>query len=1128
MSFCNLHGHTTFSFLDGMGTPEQVCERIVDLGQKYVAVTDHGNVFAHVPYSKIVNKYDLKIIYGMEAYIVPDVQDRSPVLESRGAGSFPHITLLARTQKGYKNLMQLHKKSWEQGFYYKNRIDYSMLFQHQEGLTVLSGCVGGLPLSFLKEKMVKSKVNQYKSNYIFQDESVHKCMFHVELMQRYIEHYYAEFIPTPGYDDIPGELMEKFLEISNHFNIPSVITSDAHFPRPEDHITEDIMLCIGTRQKINDSKRKIKLADYHYYGTETDILQRIIDMQFNASPEWIKKSLDNTIKIAESCEQVEIPKAGKFTYVGLEFKDNADDELWELIYNGVRKRMSQNQLLTSQCKEYFERACYEYNIIKKKGFCDYLLAVNDIVQQAKQKNELVMLRGSAAGCLLLWLMGASETDPIKHGLSFERFFDENRTDPPDVDMDFEKRKRETHIQYIFDKYGKDNCAQISNINVLKAKQAVQDTGRVFGIPRSEYIALSSLLHSEDEEVDKQIDAVSDPDALEVLRTYPQLRLAAGLVGQYRQSSIHAAGVIISPTPLADSVGVIKNKEGQQMVSMDKRGASYLGYLKMDMLSVNAYDVVAETLRKLNMPISFLYDLPLDDENVYRVAKAGKLAGIFQLSGGSALRVSKIIGLDSFNDLYAASALCRPGPSELVQTYAKNKHNPDIFQQYLSNMHPIVADIVKNTFGVMIYQEQVMRIARELAGFDWPDVHKLRKGIQDKLGLNPNTGAQWEEEWFNKFYNGCVTSNNVSKEEIEFLWENIKKYGAYGFNKSHACTYGQISYWMLWLKTYHTDYFYETYLQLETKNATIKSLVREYTECGGKVMLFDLNTPTAHFKCIEPKRIVGGFADLKGVGDITINRLLENGLKGEEFISKLIPSLQNEIRETGALSGQWNVQRLIALAPWFPIPTTGKREQEMKSKSFIEISYLLKCWGLQSDGNVTVMGYITDLEMDDEKIFFQLEDEGGIINARVPMKKVLDMKKMLENFRIGDFVAFEGWWSGEVLYIKQGLIALAAPDVKLENRNRKISINIEKYKLYAEKALARWRMHLIKRKGIIREKTMKTTSDTFINYATKLKDEMEEEEFKFWLSGIGKPNPLESDDEEFDHDEVKILIGNRRY
>lgn len=1373
MSFCNLHGHTTFSFLDGMGTPAQICQRITDLGQKCVAVTDHGNVFAHVPYMKAARKYDgLKVIYGLEGYIVPDLKDRSPVVETRGAGSFPHITLLARTQHGYSNLMKLHKLSWQEGFYYKPRIDIEMLWKHQEGLTVLSGCVGGLPLTYLRA------------------EKLEECHKHLDLMKNNIESYYAEFVPTPGehwnykenkFDSIPGYLLSKLAQMAYELNIPCVMTSDAHFPAPEHHIIEDMMLCVGTGQKVYDNPRKIQLANYHFYGTELELIQRSKDMYFNASDEWIQWSINNSSIIADQCDFVEIPKAGKFKYIGLNLNETPESKLWELVIQGVKIRFHQGKISQENNDVYYKRACYEYAILKKKGFCDYILCVNDIVQHSKNMNELVMLRGSAAGCLLLWLIGSSETDPILHKLSFERFFDENRQDPPDVDMDFEKRKREEHINYIFNKYGEENCAQISNVSELRAKQAVVDTARVLGIPRSEYAPLSAALDSADEEVDKQIDALEDQTAKEVLMLYPQLRLAAGMVGQFRQSSVHAAGIIISPNPLGNSIGIVKQNHKRPIVSIDKKGASDLGYLKFDLLSVNAYDIIAATLRKLNYPVSMLYDLPLDDSNVYRVANAGKLAGVFQLSGGSALRVSRKIGLDTFEDLYAASALCRPGPSELVEVYADNKHNPEEFKHYLQMFHPIVQDIVKDTYGVMIYQEQVMRIARELACLDWPDVHKLRKGIQDKLGLIPGSGAIWEEEWKEKFISGCMSNHTISENEVLYIWDNIKKYGGYGFNKcvtgdtvvvragssqynsspeitieelfskqnsntsigkkirsgklnimqmsedgrikpsklkkvyyqgkqqvlkivtekgkeisvtanhklltnegyveagnltinsilivmgeketrikkgyqtkraigkkyykegfcegeknpayidgrniyfkkakqivierskgkcescgkenknnrfefahihtleflngdykeyhnymnlyylcnschktfdyakgerkirfskglptsqekiisiscdgikdtydiemdtqehnfiangivshnSHACTYGLISYWMLWLKTYFTDSFYETYLQNDTENKTRKSLIREYTESGGKVMLFDLDRPTQHFTCVEPKRIVGGFAELKGIGDVVTYKALQSGKTGTEFLNELGESYSRNIQNTGALSGNWDVQRLIALAPWFPVPTTGKKEKEMQDNSFTPISYLIEHFGTAFNGDISLLGYVTETDVDEEKIVFTLEDEGGFITARVPLKRVTELRPMFESFRVGDYVAVEGWFSGEVLYIKHGVIALAAPDIKLENRNRKVSIAVEKNKVQAEKALERWnryRKDNNPKRAVKNKEYVENNAKSFIMYCERIKTGAGEEIFNHWLESMGKVNP----------------------
>lgn len=433
-------------------------------------------------------------------------------------------------------------------------------------------------------------------------------------------------------------------------------------------------------------------------------------------------------------------------------------------------------------QRYWQRACHEWQVLTRKGFADYMLAIIDVVNWMKKQDALVMLRGSAAGCLILWLTGASEVDPILHDLSFERFYDDNRPDPPDVDIDFEQSRRNEAIQYIYSTYGQDCCSQIAALSALKAKAALVDACAAFGIPRNVYGPLATALDSADADVAHQLDTVTDPAAMKVLEQHPELREVVPLmIGQYRQASIHAAGVIISSEPLDHVIGVMLGADKQAVAAIDKRGAAELGLLKMDFLAVKSLDVIAETARRVWGSVQPLYKLPLEDPKALALANDRQLAGVFQLDGQAAARVAARIGIHSFEDLVAASALCRPGPADWVTTYRTNKEDWHNFATYVGKYHPIAQLIIKKTFGILIFQEQVMALARELAGFDWPKVHQLRKGVADKLGLDPQKGPAWEAEWSKLFIEGCFWQG-VSPTEAKHWWDSIKTHGGYSFNR----------------------------------------------------------------------------------------------------------------------------------------------------------------------------------------------------------------------------------------------------------------------------------------------------------------------------------------------------------
>lgn len=1080
----HLHGHSTYSSLDGYGTPDQIVARMQDIGHGSCCMTDHGNIYGHVPFQKAMGKAGLKPLFGCEFYVVDDLTVRDKFNPSLGAEGFPHVTVLAMDQQGYENLLKLVTIASCQGFYYKPRIDWQTIAMYQQGLLVMSGCVGGYPC-----RMLHKSERTSDGGIVYPDGNIADAWDFMARRKTEIEHFYVELVPEPGIRHREtGELMPDtllpLLAIAADLNMKCVMTADAHFPRPEDHRAQDILLCIGLNKRVDDPSRYLKLPDYQYYCTADELLQRAyssVNMCAD-STEWsdqdlymhgeFVKALELTADLADMCN-VEIPKAKPVSFYGNNGHD-AKDVLTDWIEEGIQYRMATGTLPRELEQDYRDRASREYDVIAGKGFADYLLTITDIAKWAKSQNTLVMCRGSAGGCLLLWLLRCSETDAVRHTLSFERFYDETRNDPPDVDMDFETWFRPKVIEYIYSKYGRDKCSQVAALTLLRAKNAVQDVAAVFGISDSSYRPLSMELDSKDDDVDKQIDGITDPEALKVLEAFPQLRLASKLVGQVRQQSVNAAGFIISSEPLTKAIATITAGGDVQFSSVDKHGAADIGLLKLDLLGVAAFDVIGHAIRGLGLNFEDLYKMPVGDQRdkdrwdwqpslisgalepalngdtqgvldavqhnmdvydnppwktAYELVAKREVVGVFQIDG-SVMQVAKQAGLDRFEELYAASALCRPGAMDHVPEYSRNKHSASEFETYLQRMHPIAREIVRTTYGILVYQEQVMAICRLMGKMPWPQIHKLRKRIASASFHGFELGPEYSDD----FFRGC-TETGVTEGEAKFWWSAIKAHGIYSFNKSHCVTYGIVGYWMLWLKANHPEAYYEAYLRVEGGNSSpnpilMKRLVKEYTLTGGKMLLLDPATSRESFHSPRPGLIIGGWANVQGIGTKRANDILRagpfTGWDDPKLRTALGPTMYYKLYEVGATwERDEDVQGKLELAQWLPVPRRGEKETVLYERyKFLRPGDMPKD-GSQLSGTVTVGGYLTAKykrgrtgQFRGEQILWTLEDEGGLIIIRVARKLSTTIGARLKECKMGDYIAVRGWWAGDVMFVSE--------------------------------------------------------------------------------------------------------------
>lgn len=997
MKFVHLHAHTTFSFLDGYGNPEQVAKRVKELGQESCAITDHGNVIGHVPCYKEYLKHGINPILGCEFYICDNIANRSREQQSLGYNCLPHITVLAKNNTGYKNLLKLSKISWVEGFYYKPRIDHQTLIENSEGLIVLSGCAGGYPTR------------------LFEVHGRDRVIEHIQYLKNSISDYYIEVTPQPGLP-VSEKYFDELINIAIRLGIPPVVTADAHFPDPNQYKYQDAMLAVGMRTTIFDKNREIKLPEYQYYCSAEEILERCKQVS-SLDSDTLAIVINNSYLISQGCK-VELPKAESVSFPNIPIDRDSSQYLWDLIWLKLNEKIENGKIPKDKSQEYIDRVSYEFLIIKEKGFCDYILAIWDVITWMKQQDYLVNLRGSAGGCLMLWVLECSVTNPIMHGLSFERFYDNTRPDPPDIDIDFEQNKRSNAIQYVYNTYGKENCSQIAALSKIKPKSAIIDAAKALGIHRGQITALSEVIDEKDLQIPQES---SDSRANSIIQKYPKLiDIANGMIGQYRQSSIHAAGVLISQNPLDNIVGIMLGSDKQQVSAIDKYGAKDLGFLKMDFLSVSSLDVVAETARKVKGNAGWILDIIPNDPKVFETADKGMLAGIFQLDGASAVKICQQIGIHSFEDIIAASVLCRPGPANHVNSYKERKYDHHKLAEYLRSINPIAADIVRDTYGVLMYQEQVMRMAREMAGLDWKNVHRLRKEVADKKGLDPENGDKWRAEWYQLFVNGCI-QNGIRKEEAEYWWSSIQTHGAYSFNKSHAVSYAYVGYWMLYLKTYYPAMFYESYLNIEKEDTVKKKLINEFINLNGVVILLDHEHSEFGFKAISEMELVGGYSDIKNIGPAGAKKM--NALSPFNSNMEMLDNMPKRARDSIVRSNYFdfdlpiNQQELILCAQWHPVTTIDPQFLSLRSK--YNLRTISQLPNVSMNGDVYLCGYVTVKDFSKNKIIFILEDETGYITCRIANKHLkTKIGELFRDIKVSDFIAVRGWWTGDTIFASE--------------------------------------------------------------------------------------------------------------
>jgi DNA polymerase III subunit alpha len=851
MTFTHLHVHSYYSLMDGLNSPRELCQAAIDAGQTAIAITDHGTLSSHREMQIAAKELGIKPILGVEAYISPtDRFDRSSKTD-KSIQAYNHIILLAKNKKGLENINILQELAWNEGFYHKPRIDREVLKEYAEGIIVLSGCLNGL----ISKAIERGEFSEAK-------------MVLKDFQKTFAGDFYIEV-----QSHNPKEINDKLLELADELKIKAVATGDAHFAKEEDRVLEEAMLILSTSPKadkdadfdmsrqmknMNDRfnylypDRRISFQDYNLFiQTRSEI-----EADFNKAGISRTDIYENTMEIANKVSEYDFNQGLDLLPVP---KTDADERLRELSEKGLER------LGKASDEAYRSRLEEELGVIRDKNFASYFLVVADMINWAKENNIKVGPgRGSAAGSLVCYSLGITDVDPIKYDLLFFRFINPERNDFPDIDTDFEDRRRKEVKDYLKKKF--KHVASISTFTYFKDKGVVRDASRVFMIPLQE---VNRALKS----VDTFEDFIDSPNTKEFRTKYPEVAwLAERLRGRIRSVGVHAAGVVVAKDDIRKFAPVESREDAQDKVSgripvvaYDMDTVADIGLIKLDALGLKTLSVISDTLdsikKRTGKDIN-LSDLALDDPKVYKMLSDGYTKGVFQAEATPYTNLLIKMGVDKFEDLAASNALVRPGAMNTVgAAYINRKHG----REAVEFTHTILKPFTENTYGVIIYQEQVMQACVHLGGMSWSEADKVRKIIGKKKD------AKEFDQFKDQFISGA--SKHISEKKAESLWHDFEAHAGYSFNRSHAVAYSMLSYFTAWLKTYYPLEFMFSILKNENdKDARTEYLI-EAKRLGLSIKLPHINESNVYFS-LQGESIRFGLAEVKFISDSIANKIIE--------------------------------------------------------------------------------------------------------------------------------------------------------------------------------------------------------------------------------------------------------------
>ncbi len=846
--FVHLHNHTQYSLLDGASILKPMLKHVAALRQPAMAITDHGNMFGAVEFYGAAMKAGIKPIIGCEVYVAPGARGERSANPS-GETAY-HLVLLCKDEIGYKNLIKLVSAGYLDGFYYKPRIDKELLFKHSEGLICLSACLKGeIPMAIQKGKLDEARrlIGEYSEHFGTGN-------FYLELQDHDIEEQYR--------------VNEELVKASKELNIPVVATNDCHYIKREHAQLQDILLCIQTGKTVQDENRMKFANDQFYIKSEEEMLQKF---------SYIPDALKNTLEVAEKCNFT-FPKVKELILpdfpIPKEYK-NREEYFTHLVLEGLKKRFG-----PAAPAGFKERVEFEISVINKERFAGYFLIVWDYIKWAKENGIRVGPgRGSVCGSLAAFCLGITEIDPMKFNLFFERFLNNERISPPDIDVDFADRDR--MVSYVREKYGSENVGQIVTFGTLVCKSSIQNVGMALGMPFSERNNIAKLVPAKLPNIEGSEEQVPLIEVAKGIRELNELMkqnelvkrvlsIASEMVNMTKNVSTHAAGVVIAKEPLTNYVPLYKDqKKGTISIQYEMRSIDKVGLVKMDFLGLETLNVIDDAVRNIKINHGVVIDvdaIPLEDGKTFDLLGEGKTAGVFQFESKGMRDLMRKVKPRDIRDMIALNALYRPGAMDYIDDFIKRKHG----MKTIKYDHPAFEPILKETYGIIVYQEQVMQIAQVLAGFSLGQADYLRKAMgKKKLDVMEEQRAIFLEG---------AKKKDVKKELANKVFDQIAKFAGYGFNKAHAAAYSVLAFHTAYLKAHYPLEFYSALLSSEIghtdKNDNkIPGYIDECRKTGIALVAPDINRSQVRFTTSGGNEILFAFSAIKNVGALAAQKIV---------------------------------------------------------------------------------------------------------------------------------------------------------------------------------------------------------------------------------------------------------------
>ena len=994
--FTHLHVHTQYSVLDGLSDIDKMLDKAVDDGMKAVAITDHGNMFGVKKFHAAALKRKIKPIIGCEVYLARRGMHNKAT--KRDGGGW-HLVLLAKNRQGYKNLMKLVSLGYTEGYYYKPRIDKEVLKKYSQGLIALTACLGGeIPDKIVSEGTEKAEEALKEYIDIFGDD------LYLELQRHKSGNPEMDRNVFENQQHVNSEL----LKLSRKYNLKPVATNDSHFIDAEDADAHDRLLCIGTGKDVDDPKR-MRYTGQEWFKTQEEMKTLFAD---------IPEAIYNTMEIVDKIETFELNRKPIMPHFEIpEGFSDSDDYLRHLTYEGAEKRYGD---ITPEIEERLE---LELGVIKNMGFPDYFLIVWDFLKAARNMGVAVGPgRGSAAGSIVAYCLEITQIDPLKYNLLFERFLNPDRISMPDIDIDFDEDGRDKILQWVADKYGKKRVAHLITFGTMAAKMAIRDVARVQKLPLSEADRLAKMVP--DKPGTKLKDALNAvPELKEEFEKGKEevksvLKNAMTLEGSVRNTGTHACGIIIARDDLENfvSVSTVKDSVLDYATQFDGKFIEDIGLLKMDFLGLKTLSIIKDTLENIKRSKNVEVDIDnvkLDDKATYELFGKGETTGIFQFESDGMRKYLRDLKPEKFDDLIAMVALYRPGPMEYLPSYIRRKHGQEKIEYDLPEME----EILKETYGITIYQEQVMLLSRKLADFTRGQSDSLRKAMGKK-----NEGLMRQMKKL--FYEGCE-KNGIAKNKTEKIWSDWEKFAKYAFNKSHATCYAYIAFQTAYLKAHYPAEFMAAVLSRNLNNIDkITFFIRDTKRMGIKVLGPDINESAKNFTVNKEGIIRFGLAAIKGVGEAAVEEVIrerdKNGVFKDifDFAKRVnLRTVNKKSFESLALAGAFDSLNNLHRAQFF-------YKKDENSPTFIEtlIKHAAILQERKNSAQISLFGDLDDAfevvdpeipQCDEWSVMQKLKSEKEVTgfyisghpldDYRIPMKylcnvKISELKNRMDSFK----------------------------------------------------------------------------------------------------------------------------------